>query len=222
MPFILKKILISEQMVFLYNHILSSFFILLLFLSGKTDTLYIEVVVYGLIVSFLFNIFSILKYFINKEIRSISVHSVLASSFNFIFIGFSIYFMHSSDNIDIFTGFFSIFVLFVSFGIILLDRYMYQQDISHILNLKLLINNHLDKTEPSFKNVVTYDKVWEFKEKKEEYLYFNNYIFNKHEGLIIDNLIIPYSLIKDYLEIKDCLFSLLTKEDIEVLKMYSI
>ena len=222
MPFILKKILISEQMVFLYNHILSSFFILLLFLSGKTDTLYIEVVVYGLIVSFLFNIFSILKYFINKEIRSISLHSVLASSFNFIFIGFSIYFMHSSDNIDIFTGFFSIFVLFVSFGIILLDRYMYQQDISHIFNLKLLINNHVDKTEPSFKTVVTYDKVWEFKEKKEEYLYFNNYIFNKHEGLIIDNLIIPYSLIKDYLEIKDCLFSLLTKEDIEVLKMYSI
>jgi len=221
-PFILKKILISEQMVFLYNHILSSFFILLLFLSGKTDTLYIEVVVYGLIVSFLFNIFSILKYFINKEIRSISLHSVLASSFNFIFIGFSIYFMHSSDNIDIFTGFFSIFVLFVSFGIILLDRYMYQQDISHIFNLKLLINNHVDKTEPSFKTVVTYDKVWEFKEKKEEYLYFNNYIFNKHEGLIIDNLIIPYSLIKDYLEIKDCLFSLLTKEDIEVLKMYSI
>lgn len=222
MSFILKKMLTSEHMVFLYNHILSLFFIILLFLSGKTDILFIKVVVYGLIISFLFNAFSMLKYFIDKKINSITVHSILVTSFNLIFIGFAIYFMNGKDNIDLFTGFFSIFVLFISFGIIALDRYIDEIDISPILDLKLLINDHLDKTAPSFKTVITYDKVWEFKEKKGKYYYFNNYLFNKHEGLILDNLIIPYPLIKDYLAIKDCSFSVLTEEDVEVLKMYSI
>lgn len=224
MPFILKKILISEQMVFLYNQIISLFFILFLFYSGKTDALYIKILFFGLIISFLFNFYSIIKYYFNKKIKNFSIHSILATSFNLIFIVYSIYLILSSDGIWLDTGFFSIFVFLISSLIITFDLFIVKQEIicSSFLEHKLSLLIHSNRSSPSFENVITSKKVWTHIDGLSETFYYNGYIFDKYKGLLIDNQIIPYCSIKDFLSINNADFKDIDSDDIELLKMYII